>query len=109
MTGVIYVNGVITAGGALWYVAEKPTSSGQAPGVDAAVYRWSGSAWLEQGEVERVPASLDSFGVSGGWFEAVSVSGARDPGFLMESSGSPHPEVLTDLGGTWHAARYTGR
>jgi hypothetical protein len=108
MTGVIYVNGVINASGVLWYVAEKPTG-GQAPGVDATVYRWSGSAWLEQGEVERVPASLDSFQVSAGWFEAVRVQGARDPGFLMENSGSPHPEVLTDLGGTWHAARYTGR
>jgi hypothetical protein len=107
MTGWLYVNGVITADGGQWYVVEKPTGSVEAPGANALVYRWSGTAWLKLGQVDHVPPSLNYFRVlSGGWFEAVTVPGTVYPAFTMEGAGSAVPEVLTDAGGYWHAAPY---
>ncbi|HEX2703889.1 MAG TPA: hypothetical protein VHM72_10725 [Solirubrobacteraceae bacterium] len=101
----LYLNGVISADGADWYVAETLTGSEVSPGANAEIYRWSGSAWVEQGRVDRVPRSLNYFyAVSGGWFEAVAVPGTRDPGFKMEEGGSASTEMLTDTGGTWHVA-----
>jgi len=113
MTGQPYVNGIISAGGALWFIAEKPTGSliGR-PEAMATVYRWSGSGWLRQGAVNRVPTSLNYYTLSGGYdvtygrFEAVTVPGAADPRFVLGGSGASRPEVLTDAGGRWHAARY---
>jgi hypothetical protein len=109
MTGWPYVSGVITAGHALWFVAEQPAGSL----ADATLYRWSGSRWLPQGTVNRVPASLDYYmlagnpdGITYGQFEAVTVSGTAEPGFVLQGSGSSHPDALTDAGGRWHAARY---
>jgi hypothetical protein len=105
MTGWPYLNGVITADGAQWYVAEKPTGSVEAPQADASVYRWSGTAWAKQGQVDRVPPSLNYFRASsGGWFEAVTVPGTADPAFMMEGASTPAPAVLTGTGGTWHVA-----
>ena len=102
--GYLYVNGVITADGAEWYVAEKPVGSAATPGADATVYRWSGAAWVKQGQVDRVPPSLNYFQApSGGWFEAVSYPGSAGPAFTMEGPSSS-PAVLTDAGGTWHVA-----
>jgi len=100
-------------GGALWFIAEKPTGSliGR-PEAMATVYRWSGSGWLRQGALNRVPTSLNYYTLSGGddvtygQFEAVTVPGAADPGFVLGGSGASRPEVLTDAGGRWHAARY---
>ncbi len=115
MTGpYYYVNGVITVGGAEWFVAEKPVATSAAlPGATATVYRWSGSAWLRQGVVEHVPPSLNyylsspqGYDVLAGQFAAVTVPGTSDPGFMLEGSGSSRPDVLTDAGGRWHAARY---
>ncbi len=113
MTGQPYVNGIITAGGAQWFIAEKPTGGvvGQ-PEAMATIYRWSGSGWLRLGAVDRVPASLNYYLLSGGYdvtygqFKAVTVPGTADPGFVLEGSGSTRPDVLTDAGGRWHAARY---
>jgi hypothetical protein len=107
MGGGLYVNGVITADGAQWCVAEKPIGSSATPGADATIYRWSGTAWVKQGEVDRVPPSLNYFqAASGGWFEAVTFPGSAGPAFVMESSSSSSPAVLTDAGGTWHVAPY---
>jgi hypothetical protein len=98
MTGWPYVNGVLTASGAQWYVAERPTGSAEDPGADATVYRWSGSAWLKQGVVDHVPASLNYFQASGR-FKAVTAPGTADPGFLLRNGVSSHSEVLTNAGG----------
>lgn len=107
MIGWLYVNGVITADGAQWCVAEKPTGSAGAPGAKASVYRWSGIAWVKQGEVDRVPPSLNYFqALSGGCFKAVAFPGTTDPAFIMQGSSSSAPSVLTDAGGTWHVALY---
>jgi hypothetical protein len=101
----LYVNGVITADGADWYLTEKLTGSAVSPGANAEIYRWSGSAWVEQGRVDHLPKSLDYFyALSGGWFEAVAVPGTSDPGFRMEAGGSPSSATLTDTGGAWHIA-----
>jgi hypothetical protein len=110
LAGWSYVSGVITAGDALWFVAEEPEGSL----ATAILYRWSGSRWLPQGTVNRVPASLDYYmlpgnpdgGIAYGRFEAVTVSGTAEPGFVLQGSGASHPDVLTDAGGRWHAARY---
>jgi hypothetical protein len=99
------VNGVIAADGADWYVTENLTGSAAAPGADAEIYRWSGSAWVARGRVDNVPRSLNYFyALQGGWFEAVTVPGTNDPGFAMEASGSRSSATLTDAGGTWHAS-----
>jgi hypothetical protein len=101
----LYVNGVIAADGADWYLTENLTGSAAAPGADAEIYRWSGSAWVQRGHVDHLPRSLDYFyALSGGWFEAVAVPGSSDPGFKMEAGGSPSSATLTDSGGTWHIA-----
>ncbi len=110
MTGWPYLSGVITVGGVQWFIAERPTGGIEDPGATATVYRWSGSAWLRQGVVDHVPASLNYYVWSGlhlrfGQFEAVTVAGAADSGFVLEGSGSSHPDVLTDAGGRWHYAR----
>ena len=108
--GWSYVNGVMTADGAQWYVAEKPTGSSASPGAEASVYRWSGTVWVKLGQVDRVPPSLNYFQtVSGGWFEAVAFPGTARPAFMMQGSSSPAPAVLTDAGGTWHVADYPAR
>ena len=111
MTGVaaneVAPDGVVPVDGSLWFVTETATGSTEAPGANAAVYRWSDTGWAEQGRVEDVPPSLDYFRVGyGAWFEAVTVRGAPDPGFFLEDSGSARPDVLTDTGGNWHAALY---
>jgi hypothetical protein len=107
MTGFLYVNGVITADGSQWYVLEKPTGSSDSPGAEASVYRWSGTAWVKLGQVDRVPSSLNYFqAASGGWFEAVTFPGTASPAFMMQGSSSPAPAVLTDAGGSWHVAAY---
>jgi hypothetical protein len=111
MTGWPYVAGVVTVGDARWFIAETATGSVVDPGATATVYRWSGSAWLRQGVVDHVPASLNYYDLSGyplafGHFQAVDVAGAADPGFLLEDSGSSRPDVLTDAGGKWHVALY---
>ncbi len=107
MTGFLYVNGVITADGSQWYVLEKPTGSSDSPGAEASIYRWSGTAWVKQGEVDRVPQSLNYFQTpSGGWFEAVTFPGSAGPAFIMKGSGSSAHSVLTDAGGTWHVAAF---
>ena len=78
------------------------------PGADATVYRWSGSVWVKKGTVDRVPLSLDYYRASsGGWFEAVTVTGTAVPGFIMEGATSPARAVLSDAGGSWHVARFT--
>ncbi len=61
MTGFLYVNGVITADGSQWYVLEKPTGSSDSPGAEALVYRWSGTVWVKQGQVDRRPAVAELF------------------------------------------------
>jgi hypothetical protein len=111
MTGIadngVFPDGVVPFGGSLWYVAETATGREEAPGAIATIYKWSGNAWVEEGRVDRVPASLDWFLVGyGAWFEAVNVGGSADPGFVMENSGSPRRYVLTRSGGAWHAALY---
>ena len=101
------MNGVITADGSQWYVLEKPTGSSDSPGADALVYRWSGTVWVKQGQVDRLPQSLNYFQTpSGGWFEAVTFPGSAGPAFMMEGSSSAAPAVLTDAGGSWHVADY---
>lgn len=108
MIGWTYVNGVMVTGDGDWYVAEKPTGRTEAPGADATVYRWSGSVWVKKGTVDRVPLSLDYYRASsGGWFEAVTVTGTAVPGFIMEGATSPARAVLSDAGGSWHVARFT--
>jgi hypothetical protein len=110
LAGWPYVSGVITAGDALWFAAEEPEGSP----ATATFYRWSGSRWLPQGTVNRMPASLDYYmlpanpdrGITYGRFQAVTVSGTAEPGFVLHGSRSSHPDVLTDAGGRWHAARY---
>jgi hypothetical protein len=105
MGGYFSLDGVITADGAQWYVAEKPIGSAAAPGADATVYRWSGTGWVEQGQVDRVPKSLNYFQApSGGWFEAVSFPGSTGPAFMMAGQSTATAAVLTNAGGTWHAA-----
>lgn len=111
MTGIadngVVPDGVVPFGDSLWYVTETATGREEAPGAIATVYRWSGNAWVEEGRVDRVPASLDWFLVGyGAWFEAVNVRGSADPGFVMENSGSARRYVLTHSGGAWHAAPY---
>jgi hypothetical protein len=114
MAGWTYVDGVITAGGAEWFIAERPTGtvSSVLPGATATVYRWSGSAWLRQGVVAHVPASLNYYlsarrdDVLSGEFEAVTVAGVAEPGFVLEGSGTSRPDVLTDAGGRWRVAGY---
>jgi hypothetical protein len=101
----LYVNGVITADGADWYPTENLTGSVDSPGANAQIYRWSGSAWVQQGRVDHLPKSLNYFyALSGGWFEAVEVPETSDPGFKMEAGGSPSSATLADTGGTWHVA-----
>jgi hypothetical protein len=105
MTGYLYVNGVITADGADWYVKETATGSAEAPGAEAEIYRWSGSAWVLQSRVDDLPNSLNYFrAISGGWFEAVNVPGTNDPGFRMQGPNSLSAAVLTNAGGSWHVA-----
>jgi hypothetical protein len=105
--GYLYVNGVITADGSQWCIAEKPVGSAATPGADASVYRWSGTAWVKQGEVDKVPVSLDYFqATSGGWFEAVAFPGSSAPAFAMQGPTSSSPFVLTGAGGRWHVAPY---
>jgi hypothetical protein len=58
MIGYDYLAGVLTMNGVHWYVAEKPTGNDQTPGADAAIYRWSGTTWISQGEVKQLPDSL---------------------------------------------------
>jgi hypothetical protein len=107
MGGYLYVDGVITADGAQWYIAERPVGSAATPGADASVYRWSGTAWVKQGQVDKVPVSLNYFQApSGGWFEAVSFPGTAAPAFTMQGSSSLAAVVLTDAGGTWHVAPF---
>lgn len=113
MAGWLYVDSVITAVGAEWFVAETPTgAAADMPGASATVYRWSGSGWLRQGVVEHVPASLNYYLSSrgndllSGQFEAVTVPGSSEPGFLLKASASSGQDVLTDAGGKWHVARY---
>jgi hypothetical protein len=113
MTGYIYVNGIITARGAQWFIAEKPTGNlADRPEATATIYRWSGSAWLRQGAVERVPTSLNYYLLSGGYdvtygqFAAVTVPDAADPGFVLQGRRSSRKDVLSDAGGRWHVARY---
>jgi hypothetical protein len=108
MGGWPYLNGVMATGDGDWYVAEKQTGSAEAPGADATVYRWSGSAWVKEGTADRVPPSLDYFSaVNAGWFEAVTVKGTTVPGFIMEGTTSSARAVLSDAGGSWHVARFT--
>lgn len=110
MTGWPYVSGIVPAGRARWFIAEVPTGTAPAPAATATVYRWSGSAWLRQGTVDQVPASLNYYALTGAGlsvarFEAVTVPGAAGPAFLLANSRRSHPDVLTDPGGHWHAAR----
>jgi hypothetical protein len=42
--------------------------------------------------------------ISGGSFQSVTVPGAADPGFVLQSTNSASPDMLTDLGGKWHYA-----
>jgi hypothetical protein len=103
MVGYPYLNGVITADGADWYVTETPTGSAESPGADAQIYRWSGSAWVRQGRVDGLPASLNYFQApSGGWFEAITIAVATTPEFTMQRANAPSATVLTDVGGAWH-------
>jgi hypothetical protein len=105
MAGALYLNGVIGADGADWYVVERPTGNADSPDADAVIYRWSGKAWVEQGEVDHVPPSLNYFrATSGGWFGAVSIPGSADPGFRMQGASPPATAVLSDYGGAWHVA-----
>jgi hypothetical protein len=105
MGGYLYLNGVIVADGAEWFIGEKPVGSAATPGADATVYRWSGTTWVEQGQVDRVPKSLNYFQApSGGWFEAVSFPGSTGPAFMMAGQSTAAAAVLTNAGGTWHAA-----
>ena len=105
MTGYLYVNGVITADGADWYVKETATGNTESPGAEAEIYHWSGSTWVLQGRVDDLPNSLNYFqAVSGGWFEAVNVPDTNDPGFKMQGPNSLSSAVLTHAGGTWHVA-----
>lgn len=107
MGGYSYVNGVITADAAQWCVVEKPVGSAASPGADASIYRWSGTVWVKQGQVDRVPLSLNYFQApSGGWFEAVSYPGSTGPAFEMADPASPARSVLTNAGGTWHVAPF---
>lgn len=111
MTGVpadeVLPDGVLPVAGRLWFVTETQTGSIEAPGARASIYRWSGKGWQLQGRVDQVPNSLNAFAVGfDAWFEAITVEGAQDPGFVVESSGSAPTSVLTDVGGTWHVARY---
>jgi hypothetical protein len=106
MTGYLYVNGVIAADGSDWYVKETPTGSADSPGADAEIYRWSGSAWIEQGRVDQLPRSLNYFqALAGGWFEAIVVPGTSEPAFAMQGASSPSSAVLSDTGGSWHVGR----
>jgi hypothetical protein len=98
-----YLNGVVTVNGIRWYVVEKPIGSAVEPGADATIYRWSGTTWLAEGEVNQVPESLNAFR-NGPGFQAVTIPGATDPGFVLGPNDSEQSNVLTDLGGTWHAA-----
>jgi hypothetical protein len=101
----LYVNGVIAADGGDWYLTETLTGSAESPGADAQIYRWSGSAWVQQGHVDNVPHALNYFyALSGGWFEPVTVAGTSDPGFKMDDSGTPSAPTLTNAGGTWHVS-----
>ena len=103
MTGYVYLNGVIAADGADWYVKETPTGSDASPGADAQIYRWSGSAWVQQGRVDQLPTSLNYFqAISGGWFEAITTAGSTTPEFTMQGANGPGTTVLSDLGGKWH-------
>jgi hypothetical protein len=98
-------DGVITTDGSQWFVAERATGSEGSPEANAIVYRWSGSTWEGQGQVDQVPASLNEFqNFSATWFDAVAVPGTRDPGFIMQSGSSATQAVLNDAGGAWHAS-----
>jgi len=105
MAGYLYVNGVITADGADWYVKETATGSVESPGAEAGIYRWSGSTWVLQSRVDDLPNSLNYFrALSGGWFEAVNVPGTHDPGFKMQGPNALSSATLTNAGGSWHVA-----
>jgi hypothetical protein len=105
MTGYLYVNGVIRADGADWYVKETAAGSAASPGAEAEIYRWVGSTWVLQSRVDNLPNSLNYFrAISGGWFEAVNFPGTNVPGFKMQGPNSLSSAVLTDAGGTWHVA-----
>jgi hypothetical protein len=106
MIGYAYLNGVIAADGADWYVKETPTGSDESPGAFAQIYRWSGSAWVQQGRVDQLPTSLNYFQApSGGWFEAITIAGSTTPEFAMQRANAPSTTVLSDLGGTWHVSQ----
>jgi hypothetical protein len=105
MTGWEYVNRVINVNGALWYIAERPTGNPSEPQADANVYRWSGTGWMEQGEIDRVPESLNYFQGPGA-FQAVTVPGTNTPGFILVPGGTAPLQALTDTGGRWHASPY---
>lgn len=53
-----------------------------------------------------MPPTLNYFslGFDDAWFEPVSVPGTAVPGFVLQSTSSLHRAVLSDVGGTWHAA-----
>jgi hypothetical protein len=105
MIGYVYLNGVIAADGAEWYVRETPTGSDESPGADAQIYRWSGSAWAQQGRVDQLPASLNYFQApSGGWFEAITTAGSTTPEFTMQGANGPGTTVLSDVNGTWRVS-----
>lgn len=99
-----YLNGIDVYDGTDWFVNETPTGHGVLPGADAAIYRWSGSTWLERGHVNDLPPSLNYWqsGFADWWFEPVAVPGTIVPGFALH----PDAAVLTDAGGTWHIQRH---
>jgi hypothetical protein len=114
--GYSYLNGVVTLDGVDWYVTETPTGSEGAQSANAQIYRWSGSAWVEQGRVERLPRSLNYFqALTGGWFEPEAVPGSDVPVFAMEGTRSLSGEtslstaVITDAGGFWHVGTAASR
>jgi hypothetical protein len=100
-------DGVVTADGTGWFLAESATGSAESAGANVMIYRWSGSTWEEQGQVDQVPASLNEFqNFSATWFDAVAVPGATDPGFIMQGGSSATQAMITDAGGAWHVAPY---
>lgn len=108
-------NGIVTAAGVNWLVAEvpdgRPPNNYSAYPVAVVIYRWTGTSWAAEGRIPRPGHDLN-VNWSGGWFTAVSTGSASSVAFELVGSccttkggvsdNAQSTGLITNAGGTWH-------